>query len=691
MEDDEDLEFLRLAALKSINAKKEIQPKSSTNTYFAKHPPQKVGNAIQVVENVCGAALLQTPIILQPQINRPFNGTYSPPPSTIHPTVSNRQQIQRNNFTNGPPPPPITTPRENNEPYVPQRMDSNGKWIDSAVNDFAPYVPAKIGPSGLNNVQLSPRSAAFVSQNNDILMRRKGGHSPNGSRSPPSPQYRSSPGRWSISPTPKFTAIRSSPGWDSRRSKSRSPINRDRSPMNRDRSPVFRRSPARYHKMSRSPPPSQIGRRLHTSRSPPPPLQQSKRMISRSPQRDRFTSPVFRRTISRSPQPNGPPRNTARLPSRSPPPYNRRISPQPNNRGSGPSLNSHKNWRGYSPTKRSYSPGNQSSNNWNNQRKSPINNASPLSTSPSYRPNVRRRTRSPKDVPAATNRADSRSPQRKYSKLTSSRDRPSTTNNQQGGGKRRSPVHGRKYGSRNNAPTSSTNRHANNRPRGPKRTSPVRRKTPPKSPLLATAVKASSTITTNMEQMHLEKKENPIPIEPELSKKTLEPKIEESSIPDSPDSTTPVNAKIPCITAKTEQEIEDELLASTDDEAQSDKDDEDEIDLFASEESESENEGRFKSSSSKNERATTASTVSFTKLGSASASMVNDLNDIVRADKTFGSGSSSSNANGRRERDDRYNRGVGGRNSNYSSRNNRDDRFRNRNNSSNRNLSNYNK
>lgn len=106
----------------------------------------------------------------------------------------------------------------------------------------------------------------------------------------------------------------------------------------------------------------------------------------------------------------------------------------------------------------------------------------------------------------------------------------------------------------------------------------------------------------------------------------------------------------------------------------------DEIDLFASEESESENEGRFKSSSSKNERASTVSTVSFSKLGTASASTVLDLND-VRSDKgSFGSS--------RRERgDDRYSRSS--RKSNYSSRSGRDERFRSRNSSRNRSTTNY--
>lgn len=135
-------------------------------------------------------------------------------------------------------------------------------------------------------------------------------------------------------------------------------------------------------------------------------------------------------------------------------------------------------------------------------------------------------------------------------------------------------------------------------------------------------------------------------------------------------------------TIKSEEQLEDELLASTDEEVEEDaekSDNEDEIDLFASEESESENEGRFKSNSSKNERPTNSSTLSFSKLGSASASILLDLNDVVKTDKSFGGerGGGSGGGGGRRgdrNNDDRYR----GRNNNYSSRSGRDDRYRGR-------------
>lgn len=136
-------------------------------------------------------------------------------------------------------------------------------------------------------------------------------------------------------------------------------------------------------------------------------------------------------------------------------------------------------------------------------------------------------------------------------------------------------------------------------------------------------------------------------------------------------------------TVTTDEQLEDELLATTDEEGDPEKsDNEDEIDLFASEESESENEGRFKSNSSKNERPTNSSTLSFSKLGSASASMVLDLNDVVKTEKSFG-GERTGGAGGRRgdrHSDDRYR----GRTNNYSSRSGRDDRYRGRRNESNR-------
>lgn len=129
------------------------------------------------------------------------------------------------------------------------------------------------------------------------------------------------------------------------------------------------------------------------------------------------------------------------------------------------------------------------------------------------------------------------------------------------------------------------------------------------------------------------------------------------------------------VTVKSDEQLEeDDLLASSDEGGEEKSDNEDEIDLFASEESESENEGRFKSSTSKTERPTNSSTLSFSKLGNASDTMqLVDLNDVVKTDKSFAA-ERGAGRRGDRNNDDRYR----GRNNNYSSRSGRDDRYRGR-------------
>lgn len=109
---------------------------------------------------------------------------------------------------------------------------------------------------------------------------------------------------------------------------------------------------------------------------------------------------------------------------------------------------------------------------------------------------------------------------------------------------------------------------------------------------------------------------------------------------------------------KTEQDLEDELLASSDDEEKSVADDG--IDLFASEDSESENEGRFKSSSKRTERTAGTATVSFSRLGAPNAPVVRNLEE-VRSEKQ---------AANRRDRDSGRDRGERDRERNGHGRNN---------------------
>lgn len=140
--------------------------------------------------------------------------------------------------------------------------------------------------SVIPNVQLSPRSAAFVSQNNDILNRRKVYGSPDRdrSRSPVTPPSRYTPGRWSLSPPP-YNNVNLRPNNFEHRSGSRSPAPQilRRSPMANSNSPLLTSI------KSRSPLPSKLRKS---------PLRKS---LSRSPHRmvnDRHLSPQYSRNRS---------------------------------------------------------------------------------------------------------------------------------------------------------------------------------------------------------------------------------------------------------------------------------------------------------------------------------------------------------------------------------------------------------
>lgn len=104
---------------------------------------------------------------------------------------------------------------------------------------------------------------------------------------------------------------------------------------------------------------------------------------------------------------------------------------------------------------------------------------------------------------------------------------------------------------------------------------------------------------------------------------------------------------------KTEDDLENELLASSGDEkSDSDGDESDGIDLFASEESESENEGRFKLSSTKTESKPSAPVVSFSELGKTKPSTVLRDLDELQADMV----ENRRRDRGRRRPDDRNGR-----------------------------------
>ncbi|XP_063699888.1 serine/arginine repetitive matrix protein 1-like [Culicoides brevitarsis] len=238
--EDEDLELLRKAALQSLQKKN------------SKPPPQET-QQIQPLQ-----AIQQPPQALNPRA-APFIPAQGPPAAQPW-----------NNFGPQPvvPTPPMHyLPPHGVAPIHPQFMPNMLPTPPGVpVNVPLSIVPPVIAPTHVPNVQLSPRSAAFVSQNNDIIRRR--------CRSP----YRNaSPGRWSPSPPRQRHRSRSKsplPPQRNYRDKSRDRRDRDspakkngrwnanqtrgNSPVRRHRSRSPRRSPPRKRSNSKSP-----GRRLN--------------------------------------------------------------------------------------------------------------------------------------------------------------------------------------------------------------------------------------------------------------------------------------------------------------------------------------------------------------------------------------------------------------------------------------------
>lgn len=328
------------------------------------------------------------------------------------------------------------------------------------------------------------------------------------------------------------------------------------------------------------------------------PRRSPKRSATRSPPRHtntrRYSPGQLKCTKSRSPNRNYAGNNRPR--SRSPlHPSNRRISPVPRN---GP-----KNWRGQSPSRAAQ--GNRPNGGHQKKSQSPRAELPPTNNYGS-----RRRTRSPNKMDVRK-RSNSRSPQRKYG-----RNGPVVK-------KRRTPLPLRKpRRDESNAITGSDNRSShtdnsrnNRRRRSPsprhRRHSPTRSRPPPKSNELP----ASQQVQANAnEELSIATNKVADSNETEMNVET-EPKI------------SPVKQ---VVADKIQQDIENELLASSDDEEKSIADDG--IDLFASEDSESENEGRFKSSSKKTERSAGTATVSFSKLGASNTAVVRALEE-VRSEK----------------------------------------------------------
>lgn len=346
MEDDEDLELLRLAALKSL--KKDTVPPVSTSKSTSD------GRVIPVVGNVRPTTSTVTSI----------NDKFYPETDLIQP-----------NIVHHPVPPYVSSGFEKmeiGEPYLPQRLNA------PPFNEYVPQfgvtsnAPPMLDP--ITNVQLSPRTAAFVYENKQIIQRRQV-KSPSHSPVP----FRKSPGRWSRSPSPENWKYRRSPKSRSPSFQNHSPQRRRHSPQplhnrrNRTRSPngnnahrTERRSPI-PNRRANSPNrqmqrpwhghPSQRDNGMHSRKSGSPRTDElnHRRRRTRSPTK----LDVRRRSSSRSPNRKYPRTNLNRPPRRSPP--SKRFNNSNNKAGhNGPRNRNNHNQRNGSPSvhHRSHSPSN---------------------------------------------------------------------------------------------------------------------------------------------------------------------------------------------------------------------------------------------------------------------------------------------------------------------------------------------
>lgn len=568
MDDDEDLEFLRLAALKSLKkenvptASSAIAPKSM-NKIQDSHVIPVVSNVRPVTDKYYAAP--GAPELIQPNL------IHHPVPAYIDSgfekmDITDAYVPQR---LKGPPPSSASS-----LPLHQQQQPLPPLVIPPAYPEFNPYAN---DTDPITNVQLSPRSAAFVYENKKIIKQRQGIPSP--SSPPPNPFRQSrSPARWSRTPSPDRIYHR----------KSRSPAyHLNHSPHYRNRS--MSRSPQRRHS------PQQLIAHARRNRS-----------RSRSPILRANFEPNVHRSERRSPVPN---RRTANNSS----PINRH----------GP-----RQWRGHSPAQQ----------HGMHARKS----GSPRTDEPNAR--RRHRTRSPNATNANAHfrgqqdirkRTDSRSPNRKNPRTinSSSRGRRATSPQQKrfnhSNGNKPGGLRNRAYNRRSGSPAQ--NRRSSNSPQNHyKRRSPVKN-----SPI-------ENGDTSNKHGK--DEKESIVTDQNERPTNDRKP-IDNND----DDASNESNDK-----EKTEQDIEDELLASSDSD-NSDNEESDGIDLFASEESESENEGRFKLSSSKNERKTTVPTLSFSELGKAKTApadvLLRDLDEM----QTDAMHSQSRRSGGVRRENDRNN------------------------------------
>lgn len=602
MDDDEDLEMLRLAALKSL--KKENAP---TTAPVGIKTVNKIhdNRVIPVVSHIRSGndkyyVAPGAPELVQPNlIHHPVTYIES---GYEKMDINDAYVPQRLNAI-----PPPSTASSQQQPLAPL-------IIPTAYPDFNAFAAVATDP--ITNVQLSPRSAAFVYENKQIIKRRQG----IAPLSPPSP---------SANPF---------------RMKSRSPEYRYRS-----RSPT----PNRYHKKSRSPV-------YHPNHSPP---HYRNRSLSRSPQRRHSPQLLVRSerrnrsSRSRSPIPRAN-FDANRSERRSPVPPNRRTN------NSSP-INRHgqqRQWRAHSPQQQQQYGGTHG-------RKS----GSPRTDEPPTNARRQRRTRSPNASNANyrgpqenRKRTSSHSPNRKNARLMNANRgrRPTSPQSQQThfnnlNGNKSNYSSGRNRHRRPGSPATQ-NRRSSNSPQNH-----YRRRSPMKSSPNENGDTSNRPYAKDEKDSKIASDQNERQAQVDGDRKPA----------DNNDESNESNVK-----EKSEQQVEDELLASSDSD-NSDNEESDGIDLFASEESESENEGRFKLSSSKNERKTTVPTLSFSELGKTTTApadvLLRDL-DEMQTDTMHSSQSSRRGGGGSGRRNDhpRNNRRSDTRK--FNSRESRDSRSSNR-------------
>lgn len=553
-DDDEDLESLRLAALKSLATKKETTS------------PLNGGNAIEVLDN--------GPVSRNISTVRPIN------------TLDNANLHVRLDVT---------------EPYVPQNVPNVARvdWNYNAAYIGNMHAKPIVIPT------LSPRSLAFVEQNNDILNRRKGEKS---TRSP-SP-YREDFMRWSETPPPLLKRRSSSFRKSISRTMSRSPVLNTRfskSPLLTVKSPRrITKSPIRNTRLFKKRSKSRSGR---GSRSP---VRRGASQIRTHSERRRSTS-----LYSSSHQNKFSGRITTTK-------QNDRLTP--------PAIRHRRSSRSQSPVH--------------------LRNKSLTPPSQLARTN-RKRSRSPYQPThhLKRSRSNSRSPHRKA--------RPRSREFGSGGGAggysksgnnnkhyaNKNIEFNRKYLSQNNYSNRNNNKYQNNN-KSYNSNKYDNRREPPRSPTKYRS-KSKSPATHHHS---------------DTGSKSEGKKVTSASI-----NSNKIESSISNKDIAPHNELEHDKLSSTDDDDQNsteddDNNDEDGIDLFASEESESENEGRFKSSS-KNTDNKKIATLSYSKL--SETAVVSELKDM-NANTNWNEREYSRRNNGDRDRDrDRRSRRGGNRDDNW--------------------------